>query len=147
MSARAIEPEMLVEAWRENPPALYIDVRTVAEFAKGRPKGPAVNIPWLFYYPVTKAEHPNESFLLVIEALYAKDTPLVLGCLDDTRAVPAAACLTAAGYQNLRVLRGGFTAWRAKQLISSTDNRPGVSYVSLLTQVKRPPNKKHGGGH
>ncbi len=147
MSVLAIDPEMLVEAWRASPPALYIDVRTVAEFAKGRPKGPAVNIPWLFYYPGTRAEHPNESFLLVIEALYAKDTPLVLGCMDDTRAVPAAQCLAAAGYQNLRLLRGGFTAWRAKQMISSTDNRPGVSYVSLLTQVKRPPGKKGGASH
>jgi rhodanese-related sulfurtransferase len=147
MTVSAIEPEMLVEAWRENPPALYIDVRTVAEFAKGRPKGPAVNIPWLFYYPGTRAEHPNESFLLVIEALYPKETPLVLGCLDDSRAMPAAACLNAAGYQNLRLLRGGFTAWRAKQQMSSTDNRPGVSYVSLLTQVKRPPGKKGSAGH
>ncbi len=147
MDVSAIEPEMLHEAWRENPPALYIDVRTVAEFAKGRPKGPAVNIPWLFYYPGTRAEHPNESFLLVIEALYAKDSPLVLGCLDDTRATPAAQCLAAAGYLNLRILRGGFAAWRAKQQMSSTDNRPGVSYVSLLTRVKRPPGKKGGAGH
>ncbi len=59
MSVLAIDPEMLVEAWRASPPALYIDVRTVAEFAKGRPKGPAVNIPWLFYYPGTRAEHPG----------------------------------------------------------------------------------------
>lgn len=145
MAIDMIEPEAMAAAWAESPPARYIDVRTVAEFATGRPKGLAVNIPWLFYYPGTRAEHPNQSFLLVIEALYPKDTPLVLGCQDDTRAIPAAECLAAAGYQRLRVLRGGFDAWRARSLLSTTDNRPGVSYVSLLTQVKRPAgNTGHG---
>lgn len=139
----------MAAAWRATPPALYIDVRTVAEFSKGHPKGLAdglaVNIPWLFYYPGTKAEHPNHSFLQVIETLYAKETPLVIGCADDARAVPAAEGLVVAGYQNLRILRGGFDLWRARGLLSTTDNREGVSYVSLLIKVKRPPSKK--GGH
>jgi len=147
MSIARIEPEALAAAWAEAPPALYIDVRTVAEFATGRPKGPAVNIPWLFYYPGTREEHPNQSFLTVIEALYPKDTPLVIGCQSGARALPAAAALAAAGYSNLRLLAGGFEAWRAKGLMSTTDNRPGVSYVSLLTKVKRPPGRKSGHGH
>ena len=142
-----IEPEAMTAAWSATPPALYIDVRTVAEFAKGRPKGLAVNIPWLFYYPGTHAEHLNDSFLLVIEALYAKEMLLLLGCANDARAAPAAQSLAAAGYQNLRILRGGFDAWRAKGLMSTTDNRPGISYVSLLTKVKRPPGRKGGAGH
>jgi hypothetical protein len=46
------------------------------------------------------------------------------------------------------VLQGGYAAWRALKLMSSTDNRPGVSYVSLLVAAKRPnAGAGHAGGH
>ncbi len=147
MTIHLISPDELATAWANAPETLYIDVRTVAEFAAGRPKGKAVNVPWLFYYPGTRAEHPNESFLLVIETLFPKEAPLILGCSDDARAMAAAARVIAAGYQNVRVLAGGIDGWRASHRMTTTDNRPGISYVSLLTQVKRPAGKKGGAGH
>ncbi|MBI2803158.1 MAG: rhodanese-like domain-containing protein [Gammaproteobacteria bacterium] len=129
------------------PPALYLDVRTVAEFAKGRPKGNAVNVPWSFTHPTTREILLNASFRLVIEALYPKDAELIVGSQTGSRGDAAAATLVTAGYLNVAVLKGGFEAWRAAGLMTTTDNRPGISYVSLLTRVKRPPNKKASGGH
>lgn len=146
MGIEEIEPEALAAAWADAPPAVYLDVRTVAEFATGRPKGPAINVPWVFYYPGTREEHPNDSFLAVLEALYPKDTPFVVGCKAGGRARRAAEALAAAGYSRLRLLKGGYDAWQARGLMSTTDNRPGISYVSLLTRVKRPAAKA-GHGH
>ena len=129
------------------PPALYVDVRTVAEFAKGRPKGNAVNVPWSFIHPTTREILLNASFQLVIEALYPKDAEVIVGCQAGPRGAAAAEALVSAGYLNVAVLMGGFEAWHAAGLMTTTDNRPGISYVSLLTRVKRPPSKKATGGH
>ena len=39
MAIPQIEPEAMAAAWAETPPALYVDVRTVAEFATGDHRG------------------------------------------------------------------------------------------------------------
>lgn len=136
--ATFLSPAALEAAWAATPGTVYVDVRTVTEFARGRPRGVAVNIPWEFRHPRGDLVIPNTSFLLVAQARFAADTPLVVGCEDDRRAVPAAACLEAAGFLDVSVLRGGHAAWRELRYMSSTDNRPGVSYVSLLVAARRP---------
>lgn len=132
-----LSPAQLEAAWSATPGTVYVDVRTVAEFVRGRPRGAAVNIPWEFRPPRGGEALPNTSFLLVAQARFTADTPLVVGCEDECRAAPAAACLEAAGFRNVSMLRGGYAAWRTEQRISSTDNRPGVSYVSLLVAARR----------
>lgn len=132
-----------VQAWfATHPTGVYIDVRTVAEFAVGHPRGKVVNIPFVFYHPTTREVFPNPSFLLVMEDYYPKETPLLIGCDKGERSQQAAQQLHEAGYTDVAVLQGGFALWRALKFATTTDNRPGISYVSLLTKVKRKGKKK-----
>jgi rhodanese-related sulfurtransferase len=109
----------------------------VAEFVGGHPKGKVVNVPVSFVHPVSKEVYANESFLLVMEHLYPKDTPLIAGCDEGGRAAEAARRLLDAGYTDISVMAEGFPGWRRHELPATGDNRDGVSYVSLLTRVKR----------
>ena len=112
MSAKVLTPQETQALLRANPAAVYIDVRTVAEFATGHPRGKVVNIPIVFHHPTTKEIFPNNSFLQVLEDLYAKDTPLVVGCGQEERASQAAQQLLAAGYTDVAVMQEGFSGWR-----------------------------------
>ena len=142
MELKQLTPQETQSILTENPMAVYVDVRTVAEFADGHPRGKVVNIPILFYHPTTKAVFPNESFLLVMEHYYPKETTLIIGCDTGERAQQAAERLLTSGYQDVAVLEGGYTQWREQQLPKSLDNRDGISYVSLLTKIKRKGKKK-----
>jgi rhodanese-related sulfurtransferase len=116
----------------------YVDVRAVAEFAAGHPKtSKIVNIPWVFFHPTTKATHPNDSFLLVVNDVFAKDAALILGADDGPRAEQAAAALQADGFTNVKSMSHGTAGWVKFNFATTADNRPGVSYVSLLTPAKR----------
>lgn len=143
----ALSPEELIAAWAAEPALTYIDVRTVSEFCAGRPKGQVVNIPWEFHAPAGGTPHPNPGFVEVVAALFAHDAPLVTGCGKGPRALAAAEALSKAGFSNVRMLAGGFAAWQAQRLLCTTDNRPGVSYVSLLMRVRRPEEKTGSSGH
>lgn len=142
MSPKALAPQEVHALLTTTPPGIYIDVRTVAEFATGHPRGKVVNIPIVFYHPTTREVFPNNSFLLVIEALHTKESPLIVGCDNGERAQQAAKCLMEAGYTDITIMQGGFTAWRELKLPTTTDNRDGISYVSLLTKVKQKGKKK-----
>ena len=118
-------------------PATYIDVRTVAEFVKGHPRGRVLNVPIEFYHPKTGATHGNASFLLVMGYTLPLTAPLIVGGDEGPRADVAAAALRAAGYANVSVMRVGLAGWREIGLPVTGNNAPGVSYVSLLTPAKR----------
>ena len=117
--------------------ATYVDVRTVAEFVKGHPRGRVVNVPIEFYHPTTHAAHANASFQLVMEHTLPHDTPLIVGGDEGPRAAAAAAALKAAGYTNVSVMSVGLPGWRESGLPVTGNNADGVSYVSLLTPAKR----------
>jgi rhodanese-related sulfurtransferase len=142
MSPKVLTPQETQALLRANPAAVYIDVRPVAEFATGHPRARGVNIPIVFHHPTTKEIFPNHSFLLVVEDLYSKDTPLVVGCGTEERAMQAAQQLLAAGYTDVTVMQEGFPGWRKAGLPTTADNRAGISYVSLLMKVKRKGKKK-----
>jgi len=133
-SISAVEAAARIDAAGD---ATYVDVRTVAEFAAGRPRGRAVNIPIGFRHPTTGATHPNEAFALVAGHALDTATPLIVGADSDGRAALAVSALTAAGFTDVRVLLDGISAWRAAGLPVTGDNREGVSYVSLLTPARR----------
>ena len=120
----------------------YIDVRTVAEFVSGHPRGPVVNVPIVFHHPHNDDKYPNDSFLLVIEDNYEKNAALIIGDEDGERAQTAADALVEAGYENISVMLGGLKQWQHCALPVTGDNRDGVSYVSLLTPAKRRKKKK-----
>ncbi len=138
MNLNVLDPATLVAAQSADAGLVYLDVRTVAEFAGGRPRGRAANVPWVFFHPTSGEAVPNANFHGVMEANFAKESVLVVGGGEDDRAETAANALVAAGYLNVRVLQGGYPAWRRDGMLFSTDNRPGVSYVSLLMRAKRP---------
>jgi len=122
----------------EEPEAVYVDVRTVAEFAVLHPKSAkVVNVPFVFFHPSTRETHANDSFLLVMNDIFAKDSRLILGAADGDRAVAAAAALITDEFTNVSAMSKGLTGWTQYNLPTTADNRPGVSYVSLLTPAKR----------
>ena len=142
MDHPVMSPQEVNTALSGDEPATYVDVRTVAEFSTGHPRGKVVNIPLVFFHPTSKEVFPNQSFLQVVEDLYAKDARLITGCDDGARAEQAAQKLAEAGYSNVCVMPDGFPGWRKHKLPTTQDNRDGISYVSLLTQVKRKKGKK-----
>lgn len=142
MESKILSPQEAHSLLTNNSEAVYIDVRTVAEFATGHPRGRVVNIPIIFRHPTKEDTYPNQSFLTVIEDLYTKETPLVVGCGKETRATQAAEQLVAAGYSNVATMQGGYTGWKENKMPTTTDNRDGISYVSLLMKAKRKGKKK-----
>jgi rhodanese-related sulfurtransferase len=137
MSFKVISPLAAFERMAVEGDATYIDVRTVAEFAQGRPKGRAINLPLEFYHPTTGETHPNEAFTLVIQHALATTTSLIVGADDGERAGQAAELILAAGFNAVELMLGGITTWRAAGLAVTGDNRDGVSYASLLTAARR----------
>ena len=132
-----LSPDDVQALFASEPAATYIDVRTVAEFANGHPKGNVVNIPIEFYRPHSDEVFPNASFLEVVGDERTRDARLIMGCDAGERSQRAARELIAAGYGNVAVMAGGLKAWRERRLPITGDNRPGVSYASLLTAAKR----------
>ena len=118
--------------------ATYVDVRAVAEFAVRHPKTTKiVNVPFVFFHPTTKETHPNASFLLVMNDVFEKEARLILGADSGERAQEAARALVDDGFSNVSVMSKGHAGWAKSNLPTTADNRPGVSYVSLLTPDKR----------
>lgn len=77
----------------------YVDVRTPEEYAEGRPAG-AVNVPL------------GDDFVRAMEARFAKDARIVVGCKAGGRSLRAANALLAAGFTNVLDQRAGFDGSR-----------------------------------
>ena len=137
MEGAVMSPKEVHALLAQDPAVTYVDVRTVAEFAAGHPKGNVVNIPFGFVQPVSKAVVPNESFVEIIENLYEKDARLIAGCDGGKRAAQAAERLLAAGYTDVSVMPEGLPGWQRHDLPVTRDNSSGISYVSLLTKARR----------
>ena len=85
----------------------YIDVRSIPEFENGHPTG-AHNVPLLNLDSRTGQMQPNEDFLAVVQANYATDSKLLVGCQMGGRATQAGQILIAAVYQDVTNVVGGF---------------------------------------
>jgi rhodanese-related sulfurtransferase len=118
---------------------VYLDVRSVPEFAAGHPTG-AYNIPLLNMGPGGMA--PNPDFLAVAAKSFPRDARLVVGCKAGGRSAKAAAALEQAGFTNLVDQRNGYEGtplptggvepgWRPKGLPTSTEAVAGRSYDAL----------------
>lgn len=95
---------------KNNPDALYLDVRTEAEFAAGHPEG-AINIPVVFIKGPGKME-VNPDFVEVAEKVLPKTRKLVVGCMAGGRSQRACEMLEEAGYTDLTNVMGGFSGQR-----------------------------------
>jgi rhodanese-related sulfurtransferase len=83
----------------------YLDVRSIPEFEQGHPAG-AANVPLLHFQGGRMA--PNPDFQRVVEAAFAKDAKIVVGCKSGGRSLQAATLMEAAGYTSVVDMRGGF---------------------------------------
>src|SRR5262245_19845559 len=97
----------------------YIDVRSAAAFAAGRPAG-ARNVP----YGPDFAARVGESF--------SKDSPLVIGCRSGVTSVRAAHALLGAGFTRVVEQRAG---WDGSRGTFGELLEPGWSRSSLPTEV------------
>ena len=125
---------LLAEGWA------YLDVRSIPEFEQGHPAG-AANIPLLHFQNGRMT--PNPDFQRVVEASFAKDAKVVVGCKAAGRSLQAATLMEAAGYTNVVDMRGGFhgerdafgrasvAGWEAEGLPVETTATPDKTYETL----------------
>ena len=78
----------------------YIDVRSIPEFAQGHPRG-AINVPLLHHDERTGQMAPNGDFVAVMQANFAAESKLFIGCQVGGRSVQAAQILAGAGYKDI----------------------------------------------
>jgi rhodanese-related sulfurtransferase len=146
MPIKEITPQQAHDLLTANPDAVYIDVRTEREFAGGHPAG-AVNIPIAFPDPA-RGMMMNTDFIKIVEASFARDKRIIVGCQAGPRSNAAAGLLQQAGYQDVANVVGGFggmrdqlgkviaPGWSALGLPVSQDNGDGVSYASLAAKIR-----------
>ena len=91
--------------------AAYVDVRSQAEFEMGHPAG-AINIPLLDRDPSSGQMMPNPDFVRVMQATFAPDATLLLGCQVGGRSMRAAMMLESFGFTDLANVKGGFAGMR-----------------------------------
>lgn len=107
MSVRQISAEQAHQVLEDNADAVYIDVRTVEEFAAGHPAA-AINIPVVFPDKATRQMMPNAEFMRIVEAHVPKDRQVILGCQMGGRSQFAAEQMASAGYADVANMQGGF---------------------------------------
>lgn len=118
---------------------LYLDVRSEPEYNAGHPAG-AHNIPLMHAGPA--GMQPNIEFLDIAQALYGKETKIIVGCRSGQRSLRAANLLTSAGFTNVVDQRAGFEGTRdnfggiveggwGTVGLPSESATPGASYAEL----------------
>ena len=146
MAIEEVTPQQAHDILTNDKSAVYIDVRSEGEFAKGHPQG-AVNIPLAFPDPA-RGMMMNSDFVKIVEANFPREKKIIVGCQAGPRSTSAANMLQQAGFQDVSNLLGGFggmrdstgkvsaPGWAISGLPVSTDNGEGISYQSLSTKAK-----------
>jgi rhodanese-related sulfurtransferase len=104
MAVKRVQPEEARELI-EKQGYVYVDVRSVPEFAAGHPEG-AYNVPIM--HAGAGGMSPNADFITVMQKAFPRDAKLVVGCKAGGRSARAAAMLEAAGYTNVIDQTAGF---------------------------------------
>ena len=128
----------------------YVDVRSVPEYENGHPEG-AHNVPLMHLDSQTGQMTPNMEFLAVMQANYASDAKLLVGCQVGGRSGKAAQILDAAGYETAINVKGGFggsrdpatgqvvdDGWAETGLPVETGSPGGVGYDALRERSADP---------
>lgn len=105
MSYRNVSPTEAKELLAGNAGAIYIDVRSIPEYESGHPAG-AFNIPILHRHAVGMV--PNPDFVRVVQAHFAADAKLLVGCQSGARSMRACEALAAAGFVDVANVTAGF---------------------------------------
>lgn len=114
---------------------IYLDVRTVEEFAAGHVPG-AWNIPVLVRDDASNGWTTNDRFLPVVKANLSSDDRLVVGCRSGGRSAMAVQLMRQAGFTHLINMAGGFAGAR---------NEAGGVAVLGWSMLKYPTECGNGG--
>lgn len=85
---------------------VYVDVRSITEFAMGHPKG-AFNVPLMHLNGGSM--QPNNDFMAVMQKAFSPEQKIVVGCKAGGRSMKAAEMLTAAGFTNIVDQKAGYS--------------------------------------
>jgi len=139
---RQTTPTEAAMTLREDPAAIYLDVRSEPEFNAGHPTG-AYNIPLLHLDEATGRPEPNDEFERVAAGTLGKNARIIVGCQSGGRSQRAAELLAALGFRDVTNMQGGFggardpsgqvsvPGWQESGLPTELTARPGRSYVEL----------------
>jgi rhodanese-related sulfurtransferase len=107
MAIKQTTPTAAYERLSAAKDALYLDVRTEAEFERGHPPG-AFNVVVVFLDPAGGPARPNPDFVAQVQAVAAPDRELIVGCQAGGRSQRACEILAQVGYTDLTNVQGGF---------------------------------------
>ena len=105
MAIKLVDVKEAKEALDSDAKAVYVDVRTEAEFGAGHPEG-AVNIPVMIRGAM--GMQPNPDFLAVAQKVLDQGQRILCGCQMGGRSQRAAQLLDEAGYGDVSNVIGGF---------------------------------------
>ncbi|MEO1998381.1 MAG: rhodanese-like domain-containing protein [Planctomycetaceae bacterium] len=106
MTIPQLTPDASHQTLTSDETAVYLDVRTEAEFDDGHPNG-AWNLPIAFADPDGQMIM-NPDFLEVARHVLPQDRFVICGCKSGGRSQAAAEYLLAAGYDRVANVTGGF---------------------------------------
>ena len=141
---RDIEPQDASEALAREPGAIYLDVRSTAEYDQGHAPG-AWNIPILHASP--HGMRPNPDFAQVAASVLPRDVLLVVGCKSGHRSSTACQALEQLGYTRAANLKGGFhgstdpsgrvvaAGWVRSGLPSTVEHEAGRTWDELKSSA------------
>lgn len=145
MTFRELDPAAAHEALRTSQGAVYLDVRSTAEFEQGHPEG-ALNIPLLEAGP--GGLHPNPLFARVACRVLDADALVVVGCRSGQRSRIACELLGELGFASLVNVAGGYSGsvdpltrtvlvagWADHGLPTSREPSEGRSWEALRTSA------------
>jgi rhodanese-related sulfurtransferase len=107
VAIKQIDPKGAKDSLDGDERAVYLDVRTEAEFERGHPPG-ALNIPVLFLPGPGQPAIPNERFADEVARVIAPDRRIFVGCQVGGRSQRACEILATAGFSDLTNVQGGF---------------------------------------
>lgn len=124
---------------------VYLDVRSEPEFSAGHPAG-AHNLPLM--EAGARGLTPNPHFLTVAEAVFARETKIIVGCRSGQRSLRAAEMLIASGFVEVIDQRAGYDGARDAfgQVIEEgwsnvglpcAQEAPGSSHAALRAKAGR----------
>jgi rhodanese-related sulfurtransferase len=115
----------------------YVDVRSEPEFGAGHAAG-AVNVP--IAHMGGGGMTPNPDFVRVMEAAFAKDAKIIVGCKAGGRSLRAAQALLAAGFTDVLDQRAG---WAGARDAFGQVSEPGWLRAGLPTEAGEPSGRTY----
>ncbi|HEY7475033.1 MAG TPA: rhodanese-like domain-containing protein [Vicinamibacterales bacterium] len=119
---------------------IYVDIRSSPEFEGGHPAG-AVHVPLIEQDEDSGQLLPNPDFVRVMQANFAPDARLLIGCESGGRSARAVQILSTFGFVNVANVTGGFGG--ARDPMSGRIVDPGWAGSGLHVEMTTPPGRSY----